>query len=50
VYERFQSRAAKQFGRRSRPWHSRAVYHPAYYGAFVLDTDGHNVAVVNHNR
>jgi predicted lactoylglutathione lyase len=25
------------------------VYHPGYYGAFVLDPDGHNVEVVNHN-
>jgi catechol 2,3-dioxygenase-like lactoylglutathione lyase family enzyme len=28
----------------------RAVYDPGYYGAFVLDPDGHNVEVVNHNR
>ncbi len=28
----------------------RTVYHPGYYGAFVLDPDGHNVEVVNHNR
>jgi catechol 2,3-dioxygenase-like lactoylglutathione lyase family enzyme len=28
----------------------RAVYHAGYYGAFVLDPDGHNVEVVNHNR
>jgi catechol 2,3-dioxygenase-like lactoylglutathione lyase family enzyme len=28
----------------------RAVYHPRYYAAFVLDPDGHNVEVVNHNR
>jgi catechol 2,3-dioxygenase-like lactoylglutathione lyase family enzyme len=27
----------------------RAVYHPGYYGAFVLDPDGHNIEVVNHN-
>jgi catechol 2,3-dioxygenase-like lactoylglutathione lyase family enzyme len=27
----------------------RAVYHPGYYGAFVLDPDRHNVEVVNHN-
>ena len=25
-------------------------YHPGYYGAFVLDPDGNNVEVVNHNR
>jgi catechol 2,3-dioxygenase-like lactoylglutathione lyase family enzyme len=28
----------------------RAIYHPGYYGAFVLDPDGHNIEVVNHNR
>lgn len=28
----------------------RAVYHPGYYAAFVLDPDGHNIEVVNHNR
>ena len=26
----------------------RAHYHPHYYGAFVLDTDGHNVEAVCH--
>ena len=26
-----------------------AVYHPGYYGAFVLDPDRHNVEVGNHN-
>jgi catechol 2,3-dioxygenase-like lactoylglutathione lyase family enzyme len=28
----------------------RPVYHDGYYGAFVLDPDGHSVEVVNHNR
>jgi catechol 2,3-dioxygenase-like lactoylglutathione lyase family enzyme len=28
----------------------RRIYHPGYYGAFVLDPDGNNVEVVNHNR
>jgi catechol 2,3-dioxygenase-like lactoylglutathione lyase family enzyme len=28
----------------------RPRYHPGYYGAYVLDPDGHNVEVVNHNR
>jgi catechol 2,3-dioxygenase-like lactoylglutathione lyase family enzyme len=28
----------------------RAVYHPGYFGAFVLDPDGNNVEVVNHHR
>ena len=26
----------------------RAHYHPGYYGAFVLDPDGHNVEAVCH--
>ena len=28
----------------------RPVYHPGYYAAFVLDPDGNNVELVNHNR
>ena len=28
----------------------RPQYHPGYYGAFVLDPDGNNVELVNHNR
>jgi catechol 2,3-dioxygenase-like lactoylglutathione lyase family enzyme len=28
----------------------RPVYHPGYYGAFVLDPDGHNVEAVFHDR
>jgi catechol 2,3-dioxygenase-like lactoylglutathione lyase family enzyme len=28
----------------------RRIYHPGYYGAFVLDPDGNNVELVNHNR
>jgi catechol 2,3-dioxygenase-like lactoylglutathione lyase family enzyme len=28
----------------------RAIYHPGYYAAFVLDPDGHNIEVVNHHR
>jgi catechol 2,3-dioxygenase-like lactoylglutathione lyase family enzyme len=44
-------RAATQAGYRDngRPG-ERPVYHPGYYGAFVLDPDGNNVEVVNHNR
>lgn len=26
----------------------RRDYHPEYYGAFVLDPDGHNIEVVKH--
>jgi catechol 2,3-dioxygenase-like lactoylglutathione lyase family enzyme len=28
----------------------RPIYHPGYYGAFVLDPDGNNVEIVNHKR
>ena len=28
----------------------RPIYHDGYYAAFVLDPDGNNVEVVNHNR
>jgi len=28
----------------------RQIYHPGYYGAFVLDPDGNNVELVNHHR
>jgi catechol 2,3-dioxygenase-like lactoylglutathione lyase family enzyme len=28
----------------------RPVYHPGYYSAYVLDPDGNNIEVVNHNR
>ena len=28
----------------------RPEYHPGYFGAYVLDPDGNNVEVVNHNR
>lgn len=27
----------------------REHYHPNYYGAFVIDPDGHNIEVVCHN-
>ena len=44
-------RAALDAGYRDNgPPGERAVYHPGYYGAFVLDPDGNNVEVVNHNR
>ncbi len=28
----------------------RPIYHPGYYGAFVLDPDGNNIEAVFHNR
>ncbi len=27
----------------------RRHYHPGYYAAFVLDPDGNNIELVNHN-
>jgi catechol 2,3-dioxygenase-like lactoylglutathione lyase family enzyme len=44
-------RAATEAGYRDNgPPGERPVYHPGYYGAFVLDPDGNNVELVNHNR
>lgn len=44
-------RAATQAGYRDNgPPGERPQYHAGYYGAFVLDPDGHNVELVNHNR
>lgn len=28
----------------------RPHYHPDYYGAFILDPDGHNIEAVCHNK
>lgn len=28
----------------------REIYHPGYYGAFVLDPDGHNIEAVCHGQ
>jgi catechol 2,3-dioxygenase-like lactoylglutathione lyase family enzyme len=35
-------------GRDNGPPGIRAHYHPGYYGAFVLDPDGHNIEAVCH--
>jgi len=35
-------------GRDNGPPGPRTVYHPNYYGAFVLDPDGHNIEAVCH--
>ena len=35
-------------GRNNGPPGIRAHYHPNYYGAFVLDPDGHNIEAVCH--
>jgi catechol 2,3-dioxygenase-like lactoylglutathione lyase family enzyme len=44
-------RAATEAGYRDNgPPGERPVYHAGYYGAYVLDPDGNNIEVVNHNR
>jgi catechol 2,3-dioxygenase-like lactoylglutathione lyase family enzyme len=44
-------RAATEAGYRDHgPPGERPQYHPGYYAAYVLDPDGNNVEVVNHNR
>jgi catechol 2,3-dioxygenase-like lactoylglutathione lyase family enzyme len=44
-------RVATEAGYRDNgPPGERPEYHAGYYGAFVLDPDGNNVEVVNHNR
>jgi predicted lactoylglutathione lyase len=44
-------RAAVEAGYRDNgPPGERPEYHPGYYGAYVLDPDGNNIEVVNHNR
>src|SRR4029453_11956822 len=44
-------RAATEAGYRDNgPPGERGIYHPGFYGAFVLDPDGNNVEVVHHNR
>ena len=48
--DRFHGEATAAGYRDNGPPGERAVYHPGYYGAFVLDPDGNNVEVVNHNR
>jgi catechol 2,3-dioxygenase-like lactoylglutathione lyase family enzyme len=48
--ERFHREATAAGYRDNGPPGERPEYHPGYYGAFVLDPDGNNVEVVNHNR
>ena len=44
----FHAAALAAGGRDNGPPGVRAHYHPDYYGAFVLDPDGHNVEAVCH--
>jgi catechol 2,3-dioxygenase-like lactoylglutathione lyase family enzyme len=44
----FHAAALAAGGRDNGPPGLRSYYHPDYYGAFVLDPDGHNVEAVCH--
>jgi catechol 2,3-dioxygenase-like lactoylglutathione lyase family enzyme len=44
----FYSAALAAGGRDNGPPGVRPQYHPNYYGAFVLDPDGHNIEAVCH--
>lgn len=44
----FHEEALKAGARDNGPPGIRAHYHPDYYGAFVLDPDGHNIEAVCH--
>ena len=48
LVDAFYKAALAAGGRDNGPPGVRAHYHPNYYGAFVLDPDGHNVEVVCH--
>jgi len=44
----FHAAALSAGGRDNGPPGIRDIYHPNYYGAFVLDLDGHNIEAVCH--
>ena len=46
--DRFHDEAIAAGGRDNGPPGIRPNYHPDYYGAFVLDPDGHNIEAVCH--
>jgi len=46
--DRFYQAALAAGGRDNGPPGIRKIYHPNYYGAFVLDPDGHNIEAVCH--
>ncbi len=48
--DRFHRDATAAGYRDNGPPGERPIYHAGYYGAYVLDPDGNNVEVVNHNR
>ena len=49
VVDRFHREAIAAGGRDNGKPGIRPNYHPNYYGAFVLDPDGHNIAAVCHS-
>lgn len=50
LVQRFHAAALAAGGRDNGGPGIRAHYHPGYYGAFVLDPDGHNIEAVCHER
>jgi catechol 2,3-dioxygenase-like lactoylglutathione lyase family enzyme len=50
VVEAFHRAAIEAGYRDNGPPRERPIYHPGYYGAYVLDPDGNNVELVNHHR
>ena len=48
LVDAFYKAALAAGGRDNGPPGLRAHYHPNYYGAFVLDPDGHNIEAVCH--
>jgi catechol 2,3-dioxygenase-like lactoylglutathione lyase family enzyme len=49
LVDAFYAAAIRAGGRDNGPPGPRPHYHEHYYGAFVLDHDGHNIEVVCHN-
>jgi catechol 2,3-dioxygenase-like lactoylglutathione lyase family enzyme len=48
LVDAFHKAAVAAGGRDNGPPGLRPLYHPNYYGAFVLDPDGHNIEAVCH--
>lgn len=48
--DRFHKAALAAGGRDNGPPGLRPEYHESYYGAFVLDPDGHNIEAVCHRK
>jgi catechol 2,3-dioxygenase-like lactoylglutathione lyase family enzyme len=50
VVDQFHAEAIAAGGKDNGAPGIRPNYHPSYYGAFVLDPDGHNIEAVCHAR